>query len=95
MKTLTVKSCIHNFKSETFFDIDEFKYSDSLYDWSIDDLLKLNLNWYGYADLSVLHDLSASGLYANYKYKEKDENGNTIAKDRLILSLVKPFSLYL
>ena len=67
--------------SETFFDIEEFKYSDSLYDWSIDDLLKLNLNWYGYADLSVLHDLSASGLYANYKYKEKDENGNTIAKD--------------
>lgn len=34
--------------SETFFDIDEFKYSDSLYDWNIDDLLKLNLNWYGY-----------------------------------------------
>lgn len=67
--------------SETFFDIDEFKYSDSLYDWSIDDLLKLNLTWYGYADLSVLHDLSASGLYANYKYKEKDENGNTITKD--------------
>lgn len=67
--------------SETFFDIDEFKYSDSLYDWSIDDLLKLNLNWYGYADLSVLHDLSASGLYANYKYKTKDENGNKITKD--------------
>lgn len=67
--------------SETFFDIDEFKYSDSLYDWSIDDLLKLNLNWYGYADLSVLHDLSASGLYANYKYKTKDENGNKIIKD--------------
>ena len=67
--------------SETFFDIDEFKYSDSLYDWSINDLLKLNLNWYGYADLSVLHDLSASGLYANYKYKTKDENGNTITKD--------------
>ena len=67
--------------SETFFDIDEFKYSDSLYDWSIDDLLKLNLTWYGYADLSVLHDLSASGLYANHKYKTKDENGNTIAKD--------------
>lgn len=67
--------------SETFFDTDEFKYSDSLYDWSIDDLLKLNLNWYGYADLSVLHDLSASGLYANYKYKTKDENGNKITKD--------------
>lgn len=67
--------------SETFFDIDEFKYSDSLYNWSIDDLLKLNLNWYGYADLSVLHDLSASGLYANYKYKTKDENGNKITKD--------------
>lgn len=67
--------------SETFFDIDEFKYSDSLYDWSIDDLLKLNLTWYGYADLSVLHDLSASGLYANYKYKEKDSHGNKITKD--------------
>ena len=67
--------------SETFFDIDEFKYSDSLYDWSIDDLLKLNLTWYGYADLSVLHDLSASGLYANYKYKTKDSQGNKITKD--------------
>lgn len=67
--------------SETFFDIDEFKYSDSLYNWSIDDLLKLNLTWYGYADLSVLHDLSASGLYANYRYKTKDENGNKITKD--------------
>ena len=67
--------------SETFFDIDEFKYSDSLYDWSIDDLLKLNLNWYGYADLSVLHDLSASGLYANYRYKSKDSKGNKITKD--------------
>jgi phage terminase large subunit-like protein len=76
-KTLNVFTA----SSETFFDIDEFKYSDSLYDWSIDDLLKLNLNWYGYADLSVLHDLSASGLYANYKYKEKDENGNKITKD--------------
>ena len=58
--------------SQTFFDIDEFKYSDSLYDWSIEDLLKLNLTWYGYADLSVLHDLSASGLYANYRYKTKE-----------------------
>ena len=67
--------------SETFFDIDEFKYSDSLYDWSIDDLLKLNLTWYGYADLSVLHDLSASGLYANYRYKSKDSKGNKITKD--------------
>ncbi len=76
-KTLNVFTA----SSETFFDIDEFKYSDSLYDWSIDDLLKLNLTWYGYADLSVLHDLSASGLYANYKHKTKDENGNTIIKD--------------
>ena len=67
--------------SETFFDIDEFKYSDSLYNWSIDDLLKLNLTWYGYADLSVLHDLSASGLYANYKYRTKDSQGNKITKD--------------
>lgn len=76
-KTLNVFTA----SSETFFDIDEFKYSDSLYDWSIDDLLKLNLNWYGYADLSVLHDLSASGLYANYKYKTKDSQGNKITKD--------------
>ena len=76
-KTLNVFTA----SSETFFDIDEFKYSDSLYDWSIDDLLKLNLTWYGYADLSILHDLSASGLYANYKHKTKDENGNTIIKD--------------
>ncbi len=67
--------------SQSFFDIDEFKYSDSLYNWSIDDLLKLNLTWYGFADLSVLHDLSASGVYANYKFKTTDKNNNTITKD--------------
>lgn len=50
-----------------YFDINEFSESDSLYNYSLDDLAKLPINWYGGADLSKLHDLTASCLYGNYK----------------------------
>ncbi|BDZ81406.1 terminase [Claveliimonas bilis] len=53
-----------------YFDITEFRNSDSKYDWSIDELAKLPIKWYGGADLSKLHDLTAAALYG--KYKETD-----------------------
>lgn len=49
-----------------WFDIDEFKKSDGQYNWSIDELAKLPIDWYGGADLSKLHDLTATALYGNY-----------------------------
>lgn len=51
---------------KAYFDISEFSSSDEKYNWTFDDLLKLNINWYGGADLSKLHDLTATALYGNY-----------------------------
>lgn len=50
-----------------YFDINEFRASDNQYDWSLKELSKLPINWYGGADLSKLHDLTAGALYGNYK----------------------------
>lgn len=49
-----------------YFDIEEFRASDSAYDWSLEELAKLPVSWYGGADLSKLHDLTAAALFGNY-----------------------------
>ena len=54
-----------------YFNVDEFIDSDSNFDWSIEELAKLPIKWYGGADLSKLHDLTATALYGQYKYKGK------------------------
>lgn len=50
-----------------YFNIEEFRASDSEYDWTIDQLAKLPIDWYGGADLSKMHDLTAAALFGNYK----------------------------
>lgn len=52
---------------KAYFDIDEFRKSDAQYDWTIDQLAKMPIDWYGGADLSKLHDLTAACLFGNYK----------------------------
>lgn len=52
---------------KAYFDIDEFRKSDRGYNWTIDQLAKLPVEWYGGADLSKLHDLTAACLFGNYK----------------------------
>lgn len=52
---------------KAYFDIDEFRRSDDKYDWTLDELAKLPVQWYGGADLSKLHDLTAAALMGNYK----------------------------
>lgn len=52
---------------KAYFDLTEFYESDELYNWTLEELSKLNIVWYGGADLSKLHDLTASALYGNYK----------------------------
>lgn len=49
-----------------YFNIDEFQKSDKKYNWTIDDLAKMNIEWYGGADLSKMHDLTATALYGTY-----------------------------
>lgn len=50
-----------------YFDINEFRSSDSEYNWTLEELARLPIVWYGGADLSKLHDLTASAIYGIYK----------------------------
>lgn len=52
---------------KAYFNIVEFQNSDRKYDWTIEQLAKLPIKWYGGADLSKLHDLTAASLVGNYK----------------------------
>lgn len=56
----------------SYFDIEEFKRSDIKYNWTLDELAKLPIKWYGGADLSKLHDLTAACLYGHYAEKDID-----------------------
>lgn len=51
---------------KAYFDIEEFRRSDAKYNWSIEELAKLPINWYGGADLSRMHDLTAAALVGEY-----------------------------
>lgn len=52
---------------KAYFDIDEFRKSDRQYGWTAEQLAKLPIDWYGGADLSKLHDLTAAALFGRYK----------------------------
>lgn len=51
---------------KSYFNIDEFRRSDAKFNWTIDELAKLPIDWYGGADLSKMHDLTAAALFGNY-----------------------------
>ena len=51
---------------KAYFDIGEFRKSDRQYAWTLQQLAKLPIQWYGGADLSKLHDLTAAALFGNY-----------------------------
>lgn len=52
---------------KAWFDIEEFRRSDEKYDWTIEQLSKLPIDWYGGADLSRMYDLTAAALYGQYQ----------------------------
>lgn len=77
-KTLNIFTTADN----AYFDIDSFKYSNEQFNWTLEELTKLPIVWYGGADLSKLHDLTASALYGtlkNHKYINAD--GLEVIKD--------------
>ena len=51
---------------KAYFNIDEFKTSDRKHKWTLAELAKLKIDWYGGADLSKMHDLTAAALYGEY-----------------------------
>ena len=57
---------IYTSAMKAYFNIDEFRASDRKYNWTIDELAKLPIKWYGGADLSKMHDLTAAALYGTY-----------------------------
>ena len=57
---------IYTAAMSAWFDIEEFKASDSQYNWSISELAKLPIDWYGGADLSRMYDLTAVALFGQY-----------------------------
>lgn len=57
---------IYTTAMKAYFNIDDFKNSDKKYNWTIEELSKLPIHWYGGADLSKMHDLSATALYGSY-----------------------------
>lgn len=57
---------------KAYFNIDEFRKSDSKYSWTIEELAKLPIDWYGGADLSKMHDLTAAALFGHYDREDVD-----------------------
>ncbi len=82
---------IYTSAMKAYFNLGEFKRSDREYNWTLEQLAKLPITWYGGADLSKLHDLTAAALYGEYQgvdiiiphawfpittaYKKADEDG--------------------
>lgn len=58
---------IYTAAMRAWFDIGEFRASDAKYNWTIEELARLPIKWYGGADLSRMYDLTAAALYGNYK----------------------------
>lgn len=52
--------------ARAYFNLLEFQNSDRKYSWTLDELAKLPIRWYGGADLSKMHDLTAAALYGQY-----------------------------
>lgn len=57
---------------KAYFNIDEFRRSDSQYEWTLEELAKLPIKWYGGADLSKMHDLTAAALFGHYDKEDVD-----------------------
>ena len=52
---------------KAWFNVDEFRASDKKYTWTLEELARLPVRWYGGADLSRMYDLTAAALYGRYE----------------------------
>lgn len=66
-KSFLAKSLnVYTSSMKAYFNIEEFKASDKKYNWTLEELTKLPIEWYGGADLAKLHDLCGTCLYGTY-----------------------------
>lgn len=68
-----------------WFTLDEFIHSDSHYDFSQSQLVRLVKSWYGGADLSKLHDLTAACIVGEIPAKAAATEGWTPKEDVLVI----------
>lgn len=52
---------------KAYFNIEEFRRSDQKHSWTLEQLARLPVDWYGGADLSKLHDLTTAALFGHYQ----------------------------
>lgn len=52
---------------KAWFDIEEFRASDRKYNWTLEELAKLKIDWFGGADLSRVYDLTAAALVGRFE----------------------------
>ena len=57
---------IYTAAMKAWFDIEVFRASDRKYNWTLEELARLPINWYGGADLSRMYDLTAAALFGQY-----------------------------
>lgn len=63
---------IYTTAMKAYFNVEEFRASDKKYDWNLKELAALPIKWYGGADLSKLHDLTAAALFGHYEAEDVD-----------------------
>lgn len=63
---------IYTASMRSYFDIEEFRRSDKKYNYTLEELARLPVTWYGGADLSRWHDLTAAALYGHYDAEDLD-----------------------
>lgn len=63
---------IYTASMRSWFDVDEFKRSDRKYNWTLEELAKMPITWYGGSDLSRMYDLTAAALYGHYDKADVD-----------------------
>lgn len=63
---------IYTTSMRSWFDLDEFKSSDKNYNFTMEELARLPIEWYGGADLSRLYDLTAAALFGHYDKLDVD-----------------------
>ena len=81
--TRSLNVFVSSFKA--WFDVAEFQRSDGRYSWSMAQLAKLVKNWYGGADLSKLHDLTAAALVGEVPAKLVATEDWTPPEDVLVI----------
>lgn len=63
---------IYTTAQKAYFDLEKFQNSDAQYNLTLEQLAKLPIYWYGGADLSKMHDLTAAALFGHWKEKDLD-----------------------